>query len=308
MKAILRVIRVLNLFIVLLTMGGVAFYLLKTNYFQPIDFSYLYYALLIVSTMIIAAAGNMINDYFDVKADRINKPDKLVISKYIKKKRVIVIHWFLNVIAAGISVLLTIKYHSFVFLFIHLAAMNLLWFYSAYFKKKLLLGNIVIAGLTSLVPLLSVWYFKIANESAHPFSPYKPETWSVYLDYSFVYFTVFCAFFENLAREISKDIQDVTGDKLIHVVSLPMKIGIKKAGWLAVLLLQIPTFAGIYVIFNHLIPINLVSIILLGICAVLNFSCVVFTLIHKEFPFHIINTVIKWSMLIGVSTFFTNTL
>ena len=141
MKAILRVIRVLNLFIVLLTMGGVAFYLLKTNYFQPIDFSYLYYALLIVSTMIIAAAGNMINDYFDVKADRINKPDKLVISKYIKKKRVIVIHWFLNVIAAGISVLLTIKYHSFVFLFIHLAAMNLLWFYSAYFKKKLLLGN-----------------------------------------------------------------------------------------------------------------------------------------------------------------------
>lgn len=308
MKAILRVIRVLNLFIVLLTMSGVAFYLLKTYYYQPIDFSYLYYALLIISTMIIAAAGNMINDYFDVKADRINKPDKLVISKYIKKKKVIVIHWFLNVIAAGISVLLTIKYNSFLFLFVHLAAMNLLWFYSAYFKKKLLVGNLVIAGLTSLVPLLSVWFFKAANESAHPYSPYHAETWSVYLDYSFVYFTVFCAFFENLAREISKDIQDVTGDKLIHVVSLPMKIGVKKAGWIAILLLQIPTFAGIYVISQQLIPINLVSMILLGVCAALNFSCIVFTFIHKEFPFQIVNTVIKWSMLIGVTTFFTNTL
>jgi len=308
MKAILRVIRILNLFIILLTMSGVAFYLLRTYYYQPIDFSYLYYALLIITTMIIAAAGNMINDYFDVKADRINKPDKLVISKHIEKKKVIVIHWFLNVIAAGMSVLLTIKYNTFLFLFVHLAAMNLLWFYSAYIKKKLLLGNLLIAGLTSLVPLLSVWFFKTSNESAQPYSPYHAETWGVYLDYSFIYFTVFCAFFENLAREISKDIQDVTGDKLIHVISLPMKIGVKKAGWIAVLLLQIPTFLGIYVISQHLIPINLVSILLLGVCAALNFSCIVITFIHRVFPFQIVNTVIKWSMLIGVTTFFTNTL
>lgn len=83
MKHFLRLIRVVNLLIIVLTMIGVAFNLLKTNNYLYVDFHLLNYSLLIFSTVIIAAAGNMINDYFDVKADRINKPKKLIISKYL---------------------------------------------------------------------------------------------------------------------------------------------------------------------------------------------------------------------------------
>ena len=74
MKYFLKLIRAKNLLIILMTMIGVAYYLMKSNYYQKVDFHYFDYCLLIFSTLIIAAAGNVINDYFDVKADRINKP------------------------------------------------------------------------------------------------------------------------------------------------------------------------------------------------------------------------------------------
>ena len=308
MKHFLRLIRVVNLLIIVLTMIGVAFNLLKTNNYLYIDFHLLNYSLLIFSTVIIAAAGNMINDYFDVKADRINKPKKLIISKYLKKRWAIVIHWVLNLVAVFISILLSIRYNSFLFVFIHLISMNLLWFYSAYFKKKLLIGNLIIALLTALVPLLSVWYFKIVNESSAPFSPYHQDTWSTYLNYSFIYFFAVCAFFQNLSREISKDIQDVVGDKLIHVYSLPMKLGERKAGIISVTILQLPLIIGIVSISQGWIEINLISGVLLLISALLNLACLVLFFIRKPFPFELINTIIKWSMLIGISALFTNAL
>jgi 4-hydroxybenzoate polyprenyltransferase len=289
-------------------MIGVAFNLLRTNDYLMVDFHLLYYSLLIFSTVIIAAAGNMINDYFDVKADRINKPNKLIISKYLKKRWAIVIHWILNLVAVFISILLSIRYSSFLFVFIHLMSMNLLWFYSAYFKKKLLVGNVIIALLTALVPLLSVWYFKVVNESSAPFSPYHQDTWSTYLDYSFIYFFSVSAFFQNLAREISKDIQDVVGDKLIHVYSLPMKLGERKAGLISVTILQLPLLIGIVAITQNWIELNLISGFLLLVSALLNLACLILFVIRKSYPFEIINMIIKWNMLVGISALFTNAL
>ncbi len=289
-------------------MVGVSFYLIHSHDYLSLNFSILDYGLLILTTVIIAAAGNLINDYFDVKADRVNRPQKLIITKHLKKRWAILIHWTLNILAVFFSILLSIRYNSFLFLFVHLMSMNLLWFYSVYFKKKLFIGNVIIAGLTAVVPLLAVWYFKIANESNLPYNVFKPETWSTNLDYSFVYFTAFCAFFQNLSREISKDIQDVKGDKLIHVVSLPMKYGVNKAGWMSLLILQIPLFTGIIVILKNWIDVNLVSLILLGISALINLSTIFFFLKRKDFPFELVNTLIKWGMLVGVVSLFTNTL
>lgn len=308
MKHFLQLFRVVNLFIIVVTMVGVAFFVMRSNRVHYIEFNALDYGLLVLTTVIIAAAGNLINDYFDVKADRVNRPKRLIITRHLKKRWAIFIHWSLNIAAIFFSIILTIRYNSFLFLFVHLLAMNLLWFYSTYFKKKLFIGNVVIALLTALVPLLSVWYFKTANEGVGQFSPYRPESWGVSMDYSFVYFTVACAFFTNLAREISKDIQDVAGDKLIHVYSLPMKYGVKKAGWIAILILQIPLFMGIAAFQINWVEANWVSIFFLSIGAILNLSCLVLHVISKEFPFEKINLIIKWSMLIGVCTLFTNAL
>ncbi|MBM3185691.1 MAG: geranylgeranylglycerol-phosphate geranylgeranyltransferase [Bacteroidetes bacterium] len=301
-----RLIRITNLVIVALTMAGVAFYILKNNYFLKVDFNSLDFGLLVFSTVIIAAAGNMINDYFDIKADRINKPEKLIISKYMKKRWAIVLHWGLNAIAVLISVYLSWKYKSLLFVFIHILSMNLLWFYSTAFKKKLFFGNFVIALLTAMVPLLAVWFFKILNESSLPYNPFQPNTWSTKLDYSFIYFLTVCAFFQNLAREISKDIQDISGDKVIAVYSLPMKFGIQKTSYLVVLLLLFPIFNWFIYKIEFNIQVNFISFLFLITSAFINIICVVVIILKSDYPFRLVNALMKWSMLIGLITLYTN--
>ena len=301
-----RLIRLTNLIIIAFTMIGVSFFIFRNNSYLKIDFNTIDFGLLVFSTMIIAAAGNMINDYFDIKADRINKPQKLIISKYMKKRWAIVLHWGLNVMAVLISIYLSVKYHSLLFVFVHILSMNLLWFYSIYFKKKLFIGNFVIALLTGMVPLLSVWFFRILNESSLPYNPFHSNTWSTKLDYSFIYFLTICAFIQNLAREISKDIQDISGDKVIAVYSLPMKFGIRKTGIFVALLLQLPVF--IWMIYNveFNLVINVISLTLLFISTLVNFSCFILIILKKEYPFKLVNSLMKWSMFVGLITLYTN--
>ena len=88
----LKLIRPINLAIIVLTMYGVRFYILNSNSFQKIDDDWIDFLLLVVSTVLIAAGGNIINDYFDVKADRINKPEKLIITKHIDRRWAILTH------------------------------------------------------------------------------------------------------------------------------------------------------------------------------------------------------------------------
>ena len=41
--------------------------------------------LLILATVLVAAGGYVVNDYFDVKIDRINRPDKLIVTQSVSK-------------------------------------------------------------------------------------------------------------------------------------------------------------------------------------------------------------------------------
>jgi 4-hydroxybenzoate polyprenyltransferase len=309
MKYFLKLIRAKNLLIILMTMIGVAFYLMKSNSFQKVDFHYLDYFLLIFSTMIIAAAGNVINDYFDVKADRINKPEKVIISKFMKPRWAILWHWTFNLVAFLIAIYLSIKYETLIFVFVHLLSINLLWFYSVQLKRKLIISNVIIAFLTALVPLLSVWFFKVLNESSIPFSPYREETWSTYLNYSFVYFLAICAFIQNFAREINKDIHDIQGDLVTHVKSLPMKIGKEKAAYLTIILIQIPLILFVfgYYLFDWF-QVNKVTMILLLLSGAVNFTSALLYLIKKESTLTWINHLMKWSMFFGLICLFSNSL
>lgn len=236
----LRLIRIKNLMAILIAMLGVAYFLHKQNPYEVIDFDAFHYGLLIFSTLIIAAAGHIINDYFDLKADRINKPEALVLTKYMNKRWAILANWILNLLGFFIAVILSWHYHTLLFVFVHLLSINLLWFYSAYWKRKLVLGAAVLAALPGLVLFLSSWFFQVLNERNVPFSPYQESTWSTYLDYRFIYFVAICAFFINLSREIVKDIRDIPGDSVIDAHTIPRKIGSQKATLLALLVLQMP--------------------------------------------------------------------
>jgi 4-hydroxybenzoate polyprenyltransferase len=188
---------------------------------------------------LIAAAGNIINDYFDVKADRINKPNKVIIGKYIKPRWAIVSHWILNFVAFSIACYLTWAYETFWYVFIHLLSINILWFYSMYFKRKFLIGNLFIAALTGLVPLLCGIHFlglTTSFQSANFMSDFKEgANWISQLNLK-IFFIVALAFFAsclNLVREIVKDMEDVEGDLLLKAKTIPIVLGTNKARWIS---------------------------------------------------------------------------
>lgn len=278
-------------------MIGSAFYILTTNSNQYIHFNTFDYSLLIFSTLLIAGAGNIINDYFDIKADRINKPKEIIIGKYIKKRWAILSHWIFNGIAVGISIYLSTKYQTLWFVFIHVVSLNLLWFYSLRLKKKLIIGNLVVAMMTGLIPCLTIIFFKVSNETNNIFSPYHADSRSIFINYNLLYLLALCAFILNFSREIIKDIEDIKGDQAIHVKSLPMVIGEQKAYLLAAWIAQLSgTSCLIAFYFKTAFTIELIIWVIFIISGLLN-------LLLLLFPYIEILTIKHASLLIKLTLF-----
>lgn len=286
----IRLIRPINLLVIILTMYGIRVFfipylsedvLLKRSHpHEAID-----YFLLVFSTVLIAAGGNIINDYFDVKADRINKPNKVIIGKYLKPRWAIVSHWILNFVAFSIACYLTWAYETFWYVFIHLLSINILWFYSMYFKRKFLIGNLFIAALTGLVPLLCGIHFlglTTPFQSTNFFSDFREgANWISQINLK-IFFIVALAFFAsclNLVREIVKDMEDVEGDLLLKAKTIPIVLGINKARWIsltcliAIIGISLPFLIEGYSVFNQtfvrVMGPSFVIYLLLFICCIL---------------------------------------
>lgn len=179
-----------------------------------------YFALLVFSTVLIAAAGNIINDYFDVKIDRINKPEKLIVDRYVKKRAAILVHTLLNFMAVLIAVLIFIQLRNIWPLVFHLITTFSLWMYSMVLKRKFLVGNVVIGMLTAMVPMLVYLYLRPALK----LSPAPVHEGAFHI---MAYFALF-AFCTTLIREIQKDFADMKGDALYGCKTVPLYLGIKK--------------------------------------------------------------------------------
>lgn len=238
-----RLIRGFNLLIIVATMYSLGWYfdeLFSSSGLDSIVWSSSFF-MLVFSTVLIAAAGNIINDYFDVKADRINRPESVVIGKYIKRRWGIVLHWGINFIAFSMAAYLSYLFQTFWYLFIHLLSINLLWYYSMQLKRTLIIGNITIALLTGLVPLLVGIYFNQYLEhqtldSYYPFQLHEVNNYPIYIALALGLF----AFLLSWSREIVKDIEDIQGDKVLKAKTLPIQLGIKSAKRIALFLLLIP--------------------------------------------------------------------
>ena len=321
----IRLLRPINLVIILLTMCAMRWFfnylLTESNpdfYVQGEVFDFV---ILVISTILIAGAGNIINDYFDVKADRINKPHRLIVTKHLKRRWAIVTHWIFNFIAFAIALHLSIKHQSFVYLFIHLLSINLLWFYSMYFKRKFVIGNVIIAGLTGLVPILVAIYFVNVfqlgsnqeswfeslvriGQDYFAFNPSLQDISQLILNFGFA-MGVF-AFFTNLAREVIKDAEDVKGDLLLNARTIPIVLGRKKTDTIVSILLLFPAllFGGFIAFSSWLTPIEFI-IVFAPIAIAIIFQLITLLVIctgKSEKKYRTANHLLKISMLAGLFT------
>lgn len=220
----LQLFRPINLFIIILTQGFVAIFLLNV----PLQFPHVIpYLLLAISTTCIAAGGYVINDIYDQHIDSINKPQKQIISRLISQKRAWQIYIFLSAMSLIISALLGVK-----FLIIHTITGILLYLYSAYFKKIALLGNSIVAILSAISAVLP-----ILINSFQVILLVNIPTAIVFL---FIYSLLI-----SFIREIIKDVQDIEGDKVGGCRTFPILFGITNSKKLITVLWLILTVFNI---------------------------------------------------------------
>jgi 4-hydroxybenzoate polyprenyltransferase len=198
--ALFRLTRFWNLAIIAFAQYFTAYFLFHQRLLVFTDF---WLFLIVASTVMIAAAGYIINDYYDIKIDLINKPDRVVIGKTITRRYAIFFHTVISVTGVGMGLLINWKVGA-----VNFVSVFLLWLYSNNLKRLPLIGNLVVSLLTGLsIFLLSFLY-----------EQYLP----LVMTYSLF------AFFMTLIREIVKDMEDMKGDTTFGCRTLPIVWGIRK--------------------------------------------------------------------------------
>lgn len=259
--------------------------------------------LLIVSVVGIAAGGYVINDYFDVKIDRINRPDNLVVTRIISRDAAMNLFYGLTAVGVIAGTVVAWWAHSWTLLFTYVVIPGLLWFYSASYKRMFLVGNLVVAFASAIVPLLvaiaNADYLHHLYQNALAYSPIVGEL--------YVWTGGFAAFAFLLTwvREIVKDIEDIEGDREMECRTLPIVWGDKVAKIIATILLVAIATLIVYILFavlpfSHEWKSLPTRYVVFGLIVPILCSIVLLWAANNRTEYHRVQTIIKFAMFMGM--------
>jgi len=256
--------------------------------------------LLCFSSICIAAAGYIINDYFDINIDEVNKPAKMVIGRTISRRWGVLWHLILSAIGLMIGGYVSMQLGNWLVAVGNGVCVILLWVYSTTFKRQLLIGNLVISALTAWVILVLLvaelpgwWTGELVNDTEKSTVARLSRIGVLYAAFAFIL---------SLVREVVKDMEDMDGDRKEGCRTMPIEWGIQAskvfAGvWLVVLIVTL-IITQVYVLqFGWWLS---ASYILLFVIIPLIF-------IFKKLPpaattadFARLSKMLKWVMLLGI--------
>lgn len=234
--AFLKLIRYTNLVFIVLTQVLFQYCIFFPIYRDQVPAGdHFQFALLVCASVFIAAAGNIINDYFDMNIDRINKPEKMIIGKYISRRWALVWHLILSVLGVVFTAIAVNPFSRWYLVVANIVCVLLLWFYSVKFKKETLIGNIVISLLTAWT-IMIIFFSKFSFADA--FSGVKEEQLKLF---RFAALYTGFAFIISLVREAIKDVEDIAGDRKYGCKTMPIAWGVNAtkvyvAVWLTLLM------------------------------------------------------------------------
>ena len=179
--------------------------------------------LLMLATVLIAAGGYVINDYFDVKIDRINRPDELIVTRTVSKPTAMRLSIGLSVTGMVCGLVLALLLRSMTFAILFIIVPGLLWFYSSSYKRLFMVGNLTISLLAALTPMMVA----MANVAVLQlrYAAILPYTTLVHDIYAWLGGFALFAFLLTWIREIVKDMQDQMGDRELECHSMPVVWG-----------------------------------------------------------------------------------
>ena len=300
--AFFKLVRSLNLFFIVLTQA-LFYYCVIPFAFRNVPFrSELFLSpklfwLLCLASLLIAAAGYIINDYFDLNIDRVNKPEKLVVDTVIHRRWAILWHWLLSFTGVIISFYISWQLNNWVIGLANAGCVFLLMLYSTTFKKKLLIGNFIIYILTSwviLVLFLAEW--DLNRGAGGDIQAAMGKLFKLAVVYAGF------AFIISIVREVVKDIEDMEGDARYQGRTMPIVWGVNvskvfSAVWLAVLL------AAVVILQFYVVQFRWWWSIIYSIVFII---CPIVWIIYKLYyasskqDFHQLSNVIKLVMMTGL--------
>ena len=187
--------------------------------------------LALIASFVITGAGNVINDYFDVKIDRINRPTRPIPSGKVSRRQALAYYTVLSLIGLVAAAFVSVE-----FLAIAIFNVIVLTVYSWKLKRTALVGNVAVA-------YLAASNFLAAGLIIGTFGA---------LSVAIVLFFGI-SFLGTVSREIVKDIEDTDGDRKMGAATLPIIAGEQKARLLAnaillltVISLALPLVVGLF--------------------------------------------------------------
>jgi 4-hydroxybenzoate polyprenyltransferase len=254
------------------------------------------YAILVLATVCIAAGGYIINNIFDVGTDSENKPENVIVGKYISETKAYNLYIGFTVIGVAMGFYLSnvIEKPSFASLFIIIAAT--LYFYATSLKQSLLIGNFIVALLLSFSVII-IGIFDLYPVTYEENRAVMGLLFGILLDYAIF------AFIINFIREIVKDLQDVNGDANQGMNTLPIVFGVKRTAKLVFVLSFIPIICIVYYINSNLFASGLLYATVYGLVLILApllyFSTKIWSAATTQ-DFHHLSTVLKWILFFGI--------
>ncbi|WP_456437208.1 geranylgeranylglycerol-phosphate geranylgeranyltransferase [Psychroserpens sp.] len=290
---ILNLIRYKNLLLIVLVQLLIRFALFEPFQIE-VKLNLLGYSLLILATLCIAAAGNIINDIYDIETDTVNKPNKVIVGKSISEKTAFNLYIVLNVIGVGLGFYLSHSVGKSPFFSIFVIISAVLYVYASFLKQTPVIGNIVISLLVAM-SILIVGIFDLLPVITEGNRTTQITFFRILVDYA-----VF-AFLINLIREMVKDIEDIDGDYNAKMNTLPITIGRDRANYIALAVSLLPIAAVIYFIVTYLYKQQIaIGYFLAFILAPLIYATIKMYSATSKRHYHHISYVYKIVMLLGM--------
>ncbi|MGC9151885.1 MAG: geranylgeranylglycerol-phosphate geranylgeranyltransferase [Microbacter sp.] len=252
------------------------------------------------SIILIAAGGYVINDYFDMRIDAMNKPESVIVGELVTKKAARHFYLVLTILGAVPGFFVALHAHSTMLAIVIFLLIGLLWFYSSTYKRQFVIGNVIVAFVVALVPIaivaleqsfLSLRYGDLLDFTRIPSKLYA---WAG----GYALF----AFLLTWIREVVKDLEDEPGDRALECRTMPVKWGTKRTK-LFLYGLIVVTLLLLYKVVNAIeFPDDFITMPYFLIGIVLPFALIMFRLwkAHNSSNFHQISFILKIIMLIGI--------
>lgn len=293
MMNFLRVIRFKNLLMLALMQLTFRYGFLEIHNLS-LALSHWQFALLVLSTVCIAAGGYIINNILDTETDSYNKPNQVIIGTKISETTGYNLYIAFNIIGVGIGFYLSniINKPNFAIIFVAIAAT--LYLYATTYKRYLLVGNLLIAILLSLSVLI-VGIFDLFPMITVENQAVMRTFFSILIDYAIFTFMI------NLLREIVKDLEDVNGDYNQGMNTLPIALGISRTARLAFYFSILPIAALFYYISEYIFNLLYATLYcLFFIAAPLIYFTIKMYSARTQKAFSHLSSVLKWIMLFGI--------